>query len=68
MNLFLNYIVSKTENAKAVKDRRFRVKSVIVSYTGEDGYEYRKRFEAKVEPIVPERGTHEQLNKMRKQY
>jgi hypothetical protein len=68
MNLFKNYIVSEQDNVRAVKDRRFRVKSVIVSYTGEDGHEYRKRFEAKGEPIIPERGTHEQLNAIRKQF
>lgn len=68
MNLFLSHIVSRKENVRSVKDRRFKVIAVVASYTGEDNHEYRKTFEAKTEPIVPEKGTHEQLNKLRKQY
>lgn len=68
MLLNLNYIVSESEGVRAVKDRRFRVYSVIASYIGADGQEYRKRFEAKNPPIVPKQGTHEELNKLRNQF
>jgi hypothetical protein len=68
MNLFLNYIANRVEDTRSMKDRRFKVIKVIASYTGEDNQEYRKSFEAKTEPIVPEIGTHEQLNKLKIQY
>lgn len=68
MNLFKNYIVKETTEQKAMMDRRFKVTRVIVSYTGEDQQEYRKSFEAKGTPIIPEMGTHEQLNKLKIQY
>lgn len=68
MNLFLNNIVRREEDTRSNKDRRFKVIKIIASYTGEDNQEYRKAFEAKTEPIIPERGTHEQLNKIKIQY
>jgi hypothetical protein len=68
MNLFLNNIVRREEDTRSNKDRRFKVIKIIASYTGEDNQEYRKSFESKTEPIIPERGTHEQLNKIKIQY
>ena len=68
MNLFLNHIVKEIEDTRSIKDRRFKVTKVIVSYTGEDQQEYRKSFEAKGYPIIPEKGTHEQINKIKIQY
>jgi len=68
MTLYLTHIVKIEEDTRSVKDRRFKVKSIIASYTGEDNQEYRKRFEAKGEPKVPKTGTHEYLNNLRKQY
>jgi hypothetical protein len=68
MLLTLNHIVKRTESTRSCKDRRFKVVSVIASYTGEDNFEYRKRFESKNEPVIPNSGTHEQINKLSQQF
>jgi len=68
MNLHLKYIVSKETGRKDVNDLRRKPNSVIASYYGDDGFEYRKRFLSYGEPIVPELGTHKELNLLGKQY
>ena len=61
--------IDKTEhNRQAFDDNRFRVTRVIATYIGTDGYEYGKAFESHETPIVPERGTHAELNALKNQY
>lgn len=68
MILTLNHIVSK-EIKKSLFDGRVKVMRFIASYFGEDGHEYRKSFESKlIDPNVPERGTHKELNALSKQW
>jgi len=66
--LEFNYIVAEIEDTRSVKDRRFKVCRVVVSYSDEAGNEYRKSFEAKGKPEIPQRGTHEELNRLKIQY
>lgn len=68
MYLRFNYIVNVNENTRSCGDRRFKITSVIVSYIGDDGQEYRKRFEAKGMPIIPKMATHTELNALKKQF
>ena len=71
MVLRLIEIVNWEYNARSFKDRRHKVTRATAAYRGEDGYEYRKGFErrgkfsgsvAPPAPIVPESGTHAELN------
>lgn len=64
MKLTLSHIVEKSYGRHAT-DRRRMVHSVIASYTGEDGYEYRKRFVSYSDPVIPKSGTHKELNFLR---
>lgn len=60
--------ITRTEhNVRSSADRRCKVTRVIAKYYGTDGEEYRKAFEAKGTPVVPENGTHEELNSKRYQ-
>ena len=68
MNLTLSHIVSRKESHRAFGDRRRRVISIVASYQGDDGYEYRKSFESYLEPKVPTSGTHEALNLLKSQW
>ena len=68
MKLTYSHTVKREEHTRSSKDRRYKVISVLCSYTGEDGHEYRKKFESKQEPIIPQTGTHEQINQYRTQY
>lgn len=68
MLLRLKAIV-KTEHGRLdYTDQRRKLNSTIAAYYGEDGHEYRKSFEAYGVPIVPEQGTHKELNAKQKQY
>ena len=61
--------IDKTEHDRqAFSDNRFRVTRTIATYIGEDGYEYGKAFESKGTPVVPNRGTHKELNAQAKQW
>lgn len=68
MILRLRGIVSTDEKQSAIADNRRKITRVIVSYFGEDGHEYRKSFEAYGAPVVPESGTHKQLNALKEQW
>ena len=53
----------------SLKDGKTLVRVWIVSYFDRLNNEYRKAFETKGNfPIVPEEGTHKQLNRMRYQF
>ena len=68
MTLTLARIDKREEKRQAFSDNRFRITRIIATYVGEDGYEYGKAFESKGEPVVPQRGTHKELNAMQKQW
>lgn len=68
MKLHLIGIVDKKEHTRSFDDRRFKIVRYIVEYRGDDGFEYRKAFESKSIPTVPEVGTHKELNAMAVQY
>ena len=68
MTLRLHHVVMREEKAAPGVDQRRRLNRVVASYTGEDGHEYRKAFESYGEPIVPESGTHAELNKLHRQW
>jgi hypothetical protein len=68
MTLTLLRIVHHNEKHVSVKDQRRRVNYVLAAYRGEDGHEYRKGFESYGEPVVPESGTHDSLNAMKRQW
>jgi len=68
MLLTLNHIVKVEDYTKSTKDKRYKVTAVVASYIGEDNQEYRKKFEAKGYPVIPQEGTHEQLNALRLQF
>ena len=68
MILTLARIESTEENRQVFSDNRFHVTRTIATYIGEDGYEYGKAFESKGTPIVPQRGTHKELNGQAKQW
>ena len=68
MKLTLRGVEERKEHTRSFKDARFKVVRVIASYVGEDGHEYRKAFESKNAPIVPDFGTHSELNALAIQY
>lgn len=65
--LRLIHIVSE-DSGRYAKDHRRKVNSVVASYRGNDGHEYRKRFSSYATPTVPECGTHDELNALREQF
>lgn len=68
MKLILRSIDKRESGRQAFDDSRFIVNRVIATYIGEDGYEYGKAFESHGEPIVPQQGTHKELNALKIQY
>ena len=69
MILTLMGIVKTTDGVESSsRDGRFKIIKITASYRGDDGHEYRKSFEGKDYPVVPERGTHDELNKVKFQY
>ena len=69
MLLQLQRLVYVRHNTRSMLDRRHVVTLVIAEYTSSAGLAYRKAFERKGKrPLVPEEGTSEQLNDMRKQW
>ena len=68
MILKLEQTIKTTKNIGSIRDRRVKINRTTASYRGEDGHEYRKCFESKKEPVVPLRGTHETLNRVKYQY
>ena len=61
-------IVRKEVHVRSAFDRRVFVTRYVCEYRGEDGEEYRKSFEAKGTPTVPERGFNLFLNEQSKQW
>jgi hypothetical protein len=49
-------------------DQRRIVNRTTVEYVGDDGHLYRKAFISKDSPVVPESGTHKELNSRKIQY
>lgn len=68
MKLILASVVAREEKHVSIGDQRRRVNYVLASYFGDDGHEYRKSFESYGVPIVPDRGTHAELNKLKRQW
>ena len=68
MILTLEQIEGRQEHTRSLHDARFKIIRIIASYRGEDGFEYRKAFEGKTMPVVPQMGTHSELNKLAIQY
>jgi hypothetical protein len=72
MMLKKDYLVFVKINARAYEDERYRVDKYIVAYRGiADGAEYRKAFQVPhgaSAPVMPETGTHAELNGMMDQY
>lgn len=67
----LHYLATiKANRQRSSKDRRVWVKHTIVSYSDDTGIEYRKSFETKenINPRVPLRGTHDELNALKYQW
>jgi hypothetical protein len=67
MKLTLTGIVKENRGRYAV-DKRRKVNSVVASYRGTDGLEYRKQFSSYGTPSVPPVGTHDELNALREQF
>jgi hypothetical protein len=67
MNLRLIHTVTD-ERGRFASDHRRKVNSIVASYRGDDGHEYRKRFSSYDAPTVPEQGTHDELNALREQF
>jgi hypothetical protein len=61
-------IVRKEGHVRSAFDRRVFVTRHVCEYRGEDGEVYRKSFEAKGTPFVPERGFNLFLNEQSKQW
>lgn len=61
-------IVRREQKNAPEKDRRRRVNYVLAEYRGDDGEIYRKAFRSYETPIVPEQGTHSELNSLAEQY
>lgn len=62
--LKLKNIVRTEKNVRSMKDRRAMVTRTVAEFTDSEGNVYRKSFEAKgKDPVIPESGTHEELNK-----
>lgn len=68
MVLTFEATVTAEINVSSWKDGRIKVNRTIASYRGEDGYEYRKSFESKGTPKVPNQGTHQELNNLKYQW
>ncbi len=66
--LRLQRIVRTEQKYKDIQDQRRRVNFVLAEYRDAEGYEYRKSFESYNDPIVPERGTHKELNILARQF
>jgi hypothetical protein len=56
------------QRGRYASDHRRKVNSVVASYIGTDGHEYRKRFSSYGEPVVPTQGTQDELNALREQF
>lgn len=65
--LVLTEIVKK-DYGRYASDRRRKVNSVIASYRDAEGFEYRKRFTSYDEPVIPQYGTHADINAMSEQF
>ena len=66
--LQLNRIIRREQKHVCIADQRRRVNYVLADYRDSEGNEYRKSFESYDDPIVPESGTHSELNKMARQF
>lgn len=67
MHLQLTKIVRRGES-RPTGDRRRKVCVVVAEYRGDDGDVYRKSFESYGQPLVPDSGTHDEINGMRQQW
>jgi hypothetical protein len=67
MRLTLRRVMRIDRDVRSCIDRRHRVNVALAEYDGPDG-PYRKEFESKSEPTVPQSGTHAELNGARKQW
>lgn len=63
-------LIKVIEDTRGAKDRRYKVDQYVVEYTDSENNPYRKSFVTKRGdiPIIPEQGTHEELNLLRKQH
>lgn len=68
MILHKKSIVKSEDGVRSFGDLRFRVVRYIVEYVGEDKEIYRKSFESKGKVVIPNSGTHEELNTLKIQY
>ena len=68
MKLMLVDIVRRGQKHRLSQDERSKVNYVIASYRDKDGIEYRKSFSSYGEPVIPQEGTHAELNKMEVQF
>lgn len=66
--LRLWHIVERTEKHVSIGDNRRKVNYVLAAYLDDVNQEYRKSFESYNEPIVPNSGTHTQLNSLQYQW
>ena len=66
--LTLAGIVERAEKHRCVSDQRRRTVYVLASYRCSEGHEYRKSFESYSTPVVPERGTHAEINALKTQF
>lgn len=66
--LVLHKIIKREHKVVPSKDRRRRLNRVVAAYFDSEGNEYRKSFESYSDPLVPERGSHVELNRLAKQW
>jgi len=67
--LILCGIVRREKKHSPSGDRRRRVNYALASYRGEQDHDiYRKAFRSYGEPVVPQSGTHAELNALAEQY
>jgi hypothetical protein len=68
MRLYLTGIVRVEYNVRSNIDQRYRVDRYIVNYRDTEGNDYRKSFESRKTPNIPETGTHKTLNALQRQW
>lgn len=61
------HVVRQESGVPSYQDRRFRVDRYVVGYRDPENVEYRKCFEVApgAAPVIPEQGTHDELNALR---
>ena len=60
--LFRVAVIRTDEKHAPTADKRRRVNYTLAEYADSDGNRYRKAFRSYAQPLVPDSGTHDELN------